>query len=182
MGLNKSAMVKRSKSILVVAVLASVAVAGALLIRVERVPATPHTQRQELTSTRPDESAVPPPAIAESQRAALRAMVAAAQSALMAPGPPLDEASLTEEARELLQSDPDQCIRVAREGNERFPGGANAPERASLIVKSLMRMGRAAEATAEAAAMVEKYPGTPWALDVRHHMLDIPGEPIEGSR
>jgi hypothetical protein len=44
-----------------------------------------------------------------------------------------------------------------------------------------MRAGKAAEATAEAKAMVDRYPATPWTLDVQRHMLDIPGDPVQGT-
>jgi outer membrane protein assembly factor BamD (BamD/ComL family) len=76
--------------------------------------------------------------------------------------------------REMRQSDPELSLRLAREGNERFPDSSDAAERAAIVVKSLMRMGRADEATDEARIMVEKYAGTTWALDVKRHMLDIP--------
>jgi hypothetical protein len=86
----------------------------------------------------------------------------------------LGEAELMQQLREMRQSDPELSLRLAREGNERFPGSPEAAERASIVVKSLMRTGKAEEATAEARAMVAKYPGTSWALDVKRHMLDIP--------
>jgi hypothetical protein len=104
-----------------------------------------------------------------------------ARSSIAAAGAPQNDASMTALARDQLQFDPEECIRVAREANERFPGSSDAPERASLVVKSLMRQGRAAEATAEARAMVDTYPGSMWALDVKRHMLDIPGEPLGGA-
>jgi hypothetical protein len=98
-----------------------------------------------------------------------------------APAQPQDEASLMKELRAMRQSDPELSLRLAREGNERFPGSADAAERAAIVVKSLMRMGRAQEAMAEARAMVDRYAGTEWALDVKHHMLDIPSyEPDAG--
>jgi hypothetical protein len=87
---------------------------------------------------------------------------------------PLDESALMLELRQMRQSDPELSLWLAREGNQRFPSSPDAAERASIVVKSLMRMGRADEAMAEARTMIEQYPGTPWALDVKRHMLDVP--------
>jgi hypothetical protein len=86
----------------------------------------------------------------------------------------LDEEAIMQQLREMRQSDPELSLRLARQGNARFPSSPDAAERASIVVKSLMRMGRADEAKAEARAMVASYPGTAWAADVRRHMLDIP--------
>jgi hypothetical protein len=76
--------------------------------------------------------------------------------------------------RQLLDTDPELTLQLAREANARYADSPDAAERATIVVKSLMRMGRADEATAEAREMVEKYAGTSWALDVRRHMLDVP--------
>ena len=85
-----------------------------------------------------------------------------------------DEAALMDRLRQLIDADPELCLLLAREANARYPDSPDAAERATMVVKSLMRMGRAAEATAEAREMVERYAGSAWALDVRRHMLDVP--------
>ena len=105
---------------------------------------------------------------------AVRAIPPVSTSAASRVTAPLDESALMLELRQMRQSDPELSLRLAREGNERFPSSPDAAERASIVVKSLMRMGRADGAMAEARAMVEQYPGTPWALDVKRHMLDVP--------
>lgn len=95
----------------------------------------------------------------------------------LASSPPLDafhEAALMDRLRQLLDTDPELTLQLAREANARYADSPDAAERATIVVKSLMRMGRADEATAEAREMVEKYAGTSWALDVRRHMLDVP--------
>ena len=61
-----------------------------------------------------------------------------------------------------------------------FKESQDAPERAWIIVKSLMNMERTDEARAEAAIMLQKYPGTSWANDVHRHMfVNPPGHPLE---
>jgi hypothetical protein len=115
---------------------------------------------------------LPPPmaTVRETVPPLLPAAMPAAHQARQA----LDESALMEQLREMRQSDPELSLRLARQGNEQFPTSPEAAERAAIVVKSLMRMGRADEATAEARAMVDEYPGTPWAIDVRRHMLDVP--------
>jgi hypothetical protein len=111
-----------------------------------------------------------PPSVPETREREVRGVSPASRPVTDA----LSEAALMQQLREIRQSDPELSLRLAREGNERFRGSPEAAERASIVVKSLMRMGRADEATAEARAMVERYPGTSWSLDVKRHMLDIP--------
>ena len=80
------------------------------------------------------------------------------------------------ELRSLGASDPARALSLAREANRRFPNSADAAERSWTICKSLAALGRAAEARVEAQRMVEQYPGTEWANDVRHHLLTQPLE------
>jgi hypothetical protein len=80
-----------------------------------------------------------------------------------------DEAALMAQARAVQDSDPALALALARDGNARFPDGADAAERAEIVVMSLARLGKPSEARREAEAMVNKYPGTPWALEVERH-------------
>jgi hypothetical protein len=157
--------------------------ASALAPRAHRKPLAPVAEVETAAEPEPSDSAPPSAAIPSSPDVALRAAAVAIQSAMAAPAASLDEASLMAELREMRQSDPELSLRLARDGNTRFPGSADAAERASIVVKSLMRMGRGDEARAEARAMVDAYPETPWAADVKHHMLDIPSYvPDAGGR
>jgi hypothetical protein len=166
-------MTKRSTSILFAFLLAATAVIAAVFApREGKTLAAP--EMSKATSAPPAGAGGSPVAVPESQKVAQRSMAAAVQSAMIAPASLQDESSLMGELRKIRQSDPELSLWLAREGNMRFPESTSAAERASIVVKSLMRMGRVAEATAEAKAMVEKFPGTTWAVDVRHHMLDIP--------
>jgi hypothetical protein len=71
--------------------------------------------------------------------------------------------------RSIEDGDPAQALDLAREGDRHFPGGADAAERAMIEVKSLARQGHLSEARGAAEAMVNKYAGTPWALEVERH-------------
>ena len=140
------------------------------------------------TSLLPQPAAVPvatevvrasPPPVPTVPEALLPVLRAAASPA-HPQAPALDESAVMQQLRGMRQSDPELSLRMARQGNEQFPASPDAAERASIVVKSLMRMGRAEEATAEARTLVEEYPESPWALDVRRHMLDIPSFDPDG--
>ena len=97
------------------------------------------------------------------------------------PSPPAAAAGPTEvalmaELREIGASDPARALALARDGNRRFARGAGAPERSWTICKSLAALGRASEARDEARRMVDQYPDTEWANDVRRHLLSQPLE------
>jgi hypothetical protein len=68
--------------------------------------------------------------------------------------------------REARATDPDLALRLAREGNARFPDSIDAPERASAIVHALADLGRASEARGEAETMVNQYPDSHWVREV----------------
>jgi hypothetical protein len=87
-----------------------------------------------------------------------------------------DEAALMSRLRELGQSDPARALEMAREGNDRFSGSADAPERYHTLIKALENLGRFDEAREEAQRMVDTYPGTPWTEDVERHVLRHPGK------
>jgi hypothetical protein len=88
--------------------------------------------------------------------------------------PRLDEPALMARLRALGESAPLDSIALARQGNERFPESTDAPERAGRVAKSLVNLGRFHEARDEAQAMLDRYPGTPWTLDVERHLLVYP--------
>jgi hypothetical protein len=69
---------------------------------------------------------------------------------------------------------PELSLKLAREGDEQFPGSPDAAERGWFAVRALMEMRRTDDAVAEARIMVEKYRGTSFANDVEKHMLTHP--------
>ena len=85
-----------------------------------------------------------------------------------------DEASLMAKLRDLGTSDLELSLKLAREGNARYPDSSDAVERTWFVCKSLTGLGRAEEARAEALRMVEKYPGTSFTNDVQRHVLFAP--------
>ena len=87
---------------------------------------------------------------------------------------PLDEPTLMTNLRAFGHTDHERAIRLAREGNIRFPTSRDAAERGWYVVKSLNGLGRFHEARDEARTMVARFRGTPWADDVERHTLVYP--------
>jgi hypothetical protein len=97
-----------------------------------------------------------------------------------APDPARAEAALMTQLRDLSGSDPALSLRLAREGNRRFEGSADEPERRWYVVRSLMHLSQLGEAQAEAHALLDKYPDSEWAQDVHRHLfLNPPTHPLE---
>ncbi len=55
---------------------------------------------------------------------------------------------------------------LAREGNRRFADSPDAPERTSILVHALARLGHTSEARGEAEEMVNHYPDSNWVREV----------------
>jgi hypothetical protein len=92
----------------------------------------------------------------------------------------LTEVEIMERLHALGASQPVESLTLAREGNRRFKSSADAPERASIIVKSLSSLGRHDEARAEGLKMEKDYPNSDWTHDVHHHMfVNPPTHPTE---
>jgi hypothetical protein len=85
-----------------------------------------------------------------------------------------NEAALMVRLHQLGETVPPLSLRLAREGNARFPHTPDAPERAFIVVKSLVDMARFKEAQDEARRMLRDYPGDPHTLDVERHLLSNP--------
>lgn len=69
---------------------------------------------------------------------------------------------------ELLRStrDPEMRVRLAREGNRRFPNTSDAPERSSILIHALADLGRSSEARGEAETMVNGSPDSEWVREI----------------
>lgn len=85
-----------------------------------------------------------------------------------------DEASLMQALRPLDLKNPELALQLAREGERRFAGSADAPERAWILVRALTHLNRFDEARAEARVFVDKYRGTGWMSDLKRHVLTNP--------
>jgi hypothetical protein len=88
----------------------------------------------------------------------------------------VSEAALMVRLHQLGETNPPLSLELAREGNARFPHGPDAPERAFIVVKSLVDMGRFKEAQQQARLMLKNYPHDPHTLDVERHLLSNPLE------
>ena len=74
--------------------------------------------------------------------------------------------SLAGEMHALEDSDPERALELAERGQALWPAGPRAPEFAASRVKCLYRLDRPSEGRGAAEAMVNKYPTSPWALEV----------------
>lgn len=139
-----------------------------------RVPPQP-TNDQPVPPVAPPPIARPVEALAQPN--------APAPAAARAPVPrttELTEADIMAKINELGSSDPAQTLKLARDGNRRFRQSADAPQRASHIVRALLNLDRREEARAEALKMEKEYPGSPWTDDVHRHMfVNPPTHPTE---
>ena len=84
------------------------------------------------------------------------------------------EATIMQRLHAIGEADPAAALGLALEGNARFPASRDAPERGWIICRSLVDLRRFSEAVAEARVVVDRYPDTPWALDVERHLLVNP--------
>jgi hypothetical protein len=120
-------------------------------------------------SDRPDSASTLPPYHASAADAAKQPTPLTARDLAI-----VDEAALMVRLRQLGETDPPLSLRLAREGNARFPNSPDAPERAFIVVKSLVDMTRFKEAQQEARKMLKNYPNDPRTLDVERHLLSNP--------
>jgi hypothetical protein len=77
-----------------------------------------------------------------------------------------DEAALMRLLRSAQRNDSALAIRLAREGNRRFPRSSAAAERAAILIHALAEQGRSSEARGEAEDMVNRYPDSAWVREV----------------
>lgn len=69
--------------------------------------------------------------------------------------------------RSALERSPREALRLAREGQQRFPDGVFEEERRALIVMALDRSGQRDRARRAAIAFIERYPNGPLTTRVR---------------
>jgi hypothetical protein len=170
--------------VLPLAVLLGVVVVVAVFVIRERRPSSIGATSVEQDQIAPAETAGVPP-LREPVKPAAPAAPTVAATPLPAPtAPPRppapSEAAIMDKLHALGSSDPVQSLQLAREGNRRFKHTADAPERASLIVKALSSLGRHDEARLEALKMEQDYPHSDWTSDVHRHMfINPPNDPAE---
>jgi len=164
-----------------VLIIGGVAVAALIALFVSRAakpagdqPATPVT----VEDPAPPLPRAPAPPVPTPSPPAPRPSAAAPGSAPRLPQQ--NEQQIMDRLHDLGSSDPTQSLALAVEGNRRFRESADAPERASIIVKSLSSLGRHEESRDEARKMEQNYPGSDWTEDVhRHVFVNPPTHPAE---
>lgn len=112
---------------------------------------------------RAPESAPPHPALATD--AAVR-MAPSPEPIVSAAAPEPTDDALATTMHALEDTNPERALSLARQGQARWPAGPRAPEFAATEVKCLYRLGKPSEGRGAAEAMVNKYPSSPWALEV----------------
>jgi hypothetical protein len=88
--------------------------------------------------------------------------------------PEIDENSLIDQLRLLELTVPLLSLELARTGNQHFPDGPTASERAWFVTRALVELGRFEEARTLALRMVKEFPDNHFAQDVRRHLLSHP--------
>ncbi len=145
--------------------------------------ATCHPRREALRHDRPEQTSAPAPAPVP-DRKPMPAHGAAATPGRQAGerSPTATEESLTARLRDEVDSNPSQALELAREGEERFPTGAHADERAFLKMRALVNLGRIAPARDEADAFLARHPDSPYAERVYRLTGVHPRPPPPGAR
>lgn len=87
----------------------------------------------------------------------------AAPSVATATKPAATELELVQRAQAAVGSDPARALAAAAEHARVYPSGAFVQEREVIAVEALARLGRTDEAWKRAAALVQRFPGTPYA-------------------
>jgi hypothetical protein len=83
--------------------------------------------------------------------------------------------------RQLVETDPERAIEIARVGNRRFPKRPEAAERSWIVVKGLSNLKRFEEARDEVRLMQQRYPGNKFALDAEQHLKLSPASGDRGA-
>jgi len=120
--------------------------------------------REQRPSASPELRAVPPSD--SSTATALEALARPPQPAATGAAVSPTEDSLAAAMHALEDSAPERALEMARRGQALWPAGPRAPEFAATEVKCLYRLGRPSEGRGTAETMVNKYPTSPWALQV----------------
>lgn len=92
----------------------------------------------------------------------------------------MNEKVMMARLREVATTDSAQAIKLAEEGNSRFPDSADAPERESILIHALANAERRSEARGRAEFMVNHYPDSEWVREIegftgahRHRNLSV---------
>jgi len=166
------AVTVRLKWLLVLGALAAVSVLIVRLGREESAPATRPRRTSELET--PREPARPPTLAAPTRASPAPPRVETPAPTVATIPAASEERRLMTELREVGLRDPARSLRLAREGDLRFPASPEEPERGWYEVRALVDLKRTDETVTRTRALIEKHPQSPFAHDMAKHMLTHP--------
>jgi len=137
-------------------------IAGVVFFSLRSAPKPPVPVREQAPSVVEDVRPAPEPSKPAVPDAVIRRPQPAPSSA---PENPTED-SLAATMHALEDSAPERALELARRGQALWPSGPRVPEFAATEVKCLYRLGRPSDGRGAAEAMVNKYPSSPWALEV----------------
>lgn len=151
----------------VVFVCLSVALGVALLVSWQRPPTPSTPSGDRIAAPAIDQSAEPvgeavPNGVVDSSPLAELRKTASTAMAVVEVSP--DEPALMDLLRRVR--DLESRIRLARDGNRRFPNTPDASERTAILIHALAELGRSSEARGEAEAMVNGAPDSEWVREI----------------
>ncbi|WP_438037027.1 hypothetical protein [Sorangium sp. So ce204] len=111
--------------------------------------------RASAAAPRADEAAIPAPGAPSGG-----APPSASPPSAGAAGEAETEVQLLHRAQDALATDAGSSFALTVEHARRFPAGALAQEREIIAIRALLALGRAAEARARAASLLERFPGS----------------------
>jgi hypothetical protein len=150
----------------ILVVTAAAVVLGAVFVFTRRPASEP--AHADVPASAPSVAAplADPPPTAASAPPAEPPVTASVHPAAPAASATFDEPELMRELRSASGNDPALAIDLAREGNRRFPGSPDAPERTSILIHALSDQGLKSEARGTAEDMVNRYPDSRWVQEI----------------
>jgi len=136
---------------------------GAIGILSRGEPQPARTAPDSAVSAPKPKPAAPEPSPAPAPRAVVVPPPSVAASA--AAETPTED-SLAAAMHALEDSQPERALELARQGQALWPAGPRTAEFAATEVKCLYLLGKPSDGRAAAEAMVNKHPGSSWALEV----------------
>ncbi|WP_437544224.1 hypothetical protein WME97_35230 [Sorangium sp. So ce367] len=89
------------------------------------------------------------------------------------------EVHLLQRAQDALAADPGSALALTGDHARRFPAGALGQERELIAIRALLALGRAAEARARAASLLERFPGSAYRGRLESLGLEEPSQKNE---
>jgi hypothetical protein len=126
-------------------------------------PSSAHTAPRAQSAASPVTEVLPPALAAQP---APNTSASSASLHIASAAPQLSADSVASEMHALEDSNPSRALVLARQGQSQWPDGPRAAEFAATEVKCLYRLGNPSAGRGAAETMVNKYVGSPWAIEV----------------